>query len=280
MTRGLALAIALLGGVCLGPFGCSSTRLIAVDPDSCAGGDGAACVTPGLLDDLVGYWRFDDGTGSASARDGSGRGNNGALFGLNTNTAWAPGRSGTGLEIGAAGWVVVTPSASIDAIVDSVTVAAWVYQEGSIDNWGTAASRQIGGGIEQHYHISLNVDNRPNLFVMTSTAGVVLTAADAVPRRTWVHLAGTYDGLIVRLYVNGVVAASQMLSGTFAADTTPLIIGGNGNDSGGIPTELFPGRIDEIMLYRRALGGEEITRLYQGALFSSMLPPSGDAGVD
>jgi hypothetical protein len=270
----------MVAGVGLVPLGCAPTTLIAVDPDSCAGGDGAACVAPGLLDDLVGYWRLDDGPGSASARDGSGRGNNGALFGLNTNTAWTPGRAGTGLEIAAAGWVVVTPSASIDAIVDSVTVAGWVYLEGTVINWGTAASRQIGGGINQHYHISLSVDNRPNLFVMTATEGVVLTAVDAVARRVWVHIAGTYDGKMARLYVNGVVAASQMISGTFAPDTTPLIIGGNGNDAGGVPTELFPGRIDEIMLYRRALGADEITRLYQGALFSSTTTPNGDAGTD
>ena len=42
---------------------------------------------------------------------------------------------------------------------------------------------------------------------------------------------------------------------------------------------LFPGRIDEIMLCRRALSGDEIGRLYAGALFRS--PPINlDAGAD
>ena len=234
---------------------------------------------PGLLDDLVGYWRLDDGTGSASARDLSGRGNNGALIGLNVNGAWVPGRSGTGIEVGASGWIVVTPSASLDSISDRITIAGWVYLEGTIVSWGTAASRQINSGIDQHYHLALSVDARPNLFVATATEGVRLTANDAVLPRTWVHLAGTYDGMFARLYVNGVIAGTQPLSGLFAADTTPLIIGGNGNDGTGVPTELFPGRIDEIMLYRRALTGEEIGRLYAGVLFSST-PPSGDAGID
>jgi hypothetical protein len=275
-------------GACVvaGALGCSPQVLVVVDPDPCAGTsrDGAGCgVPPGLLDDLVGYWRLDDGVGSASARDGSGRGNNGALVGLNTATAWVPGRSGSGIEIGGAGWILVTPSASIDSITNRVTIAAWVYLEGTIVNWGTAASRQIRSGIDQHYHLSLNADARPNLFVTVAPGGIkVLTTTrdtDVVAPRTWVHLAGTYDGTTARLYYNGVLVASAPLAGTFAPDTTPLVIGGNGNDGTGLPTELFPGRIDEIMLYRRALSDEEIGQLSSGALFSSTTP-GGDAGVD
>src|SRR6185503_5232056 len=68
--------------------GCSPRTLIAVDPDPCADGgrgpgcpdpcaDGGVinalpgCVPPGLLDDLIGYWRLDDASGSTTARDWS-----------------------------------------------------------------------------------------------------------------------------------------------------------------------------------------------------------------
>ena len=65
------------------------------------------------------------------------------------------------------------------------------------------------------------------------------------------------------------------ITGTIPADTTPVILGGNGNDASGVPTELFPGRIDELMLYARALSAAEIAKLAAGALF-----PAGarDAG--
>ena len=46
-----------------------------------------------------------------------------------------------------------------------------------------------------------------------------------------------------------------------------------------MPTELFPGRLDEVMLYHRALSAAEIGRLYAGALFTAA-PPGVDAGVD
>ena len=99
-------------------------------------------------------------------------------------------------------------------------------------------------------------------------------APEAVPTNTWVHLAGTYDGATVRLYVNGAEVASEPLTGTFAHDRTPVILGGNGNNDSGVPTELFPGRIDELMLYARALGADEIARLAAGSLF-----PNGAAAA-
>ena len=60
-------------------------------------------------------------------------------------------------------------------------------------------------------------------------------------------------------------------------DSTPVILGGNGNDASGVPTELFPGRIDELMLFSRALGADEIAQLAAGAAFPGA---PVDAGTD
>src|SRR5262249_28872165 len=146
----------------------------------------------GLLDNLVGHWRLDDGTGSTTAFDSSGRGNNGVVHGLDPNTAWVTGHAQGALETGHAGWVQVAPSPSIDAIVDRVTVCAWVNLQGTIgapDNFGTALSREIGTTEDQHYHLSLLYDGRPTLFITTDVGWVGPNAPDAVPRDTWVHLA-------------------------------------------------------------------------------------------
>jgi hypothetical protein len=274
-----------IGTLCIVAAACSPRLLIAVDPpttDPCASGspDAAGCVPTGLLDGLVGYWKLDDGIGSATARDSSGQGNNGSLIGVNADAEWVPGKSGSALELGGVGWVNVAPSTSIDGIVDKVTVASWIYLEGTVTRYATAASRQIGSGIQQHYHLSLNGDVKPNLFITTGVDNTaLLTAKDTVVPRTWVHMAGTYDGTNAVLYVNGVAVVSQGITGTFTPDTTPLIIGGNGNDSTGVPTELFPGRLDEVILYHRALSATEIGRLFAGALFTAA-PPGVDASAD
>jgi hypothetical protein len=60
-------------------------------------------------------------------------------------------------------------------------------------------------------------------------------------------------------------------------DRTPVILGGNGNDGSGVPTELFPGRIDELMLFGPALSADEIAQIAVGAAFP---PAATDAGTD
>ena len=262
--------------------GCSESVLVVVDPDPCADGGVVGCAQPGLLDDLIGYWRLDDGADSATVRDWSGRGNNGTLVDLDPGTAWVPGRAAGGLAVEAAGFVNVVRSASIDSITQQVTVAAWMYLEGTIVEFGTAVSREIGNTVEQHYHISLSAQDRPNVFVQTELGQVVrlTTTGDPVARLTWVHVAATYDGAFVRLYVDGQEIANHALTGRFAADTTPFIIGGNGNGVPGAPTELFPGRADEIMLYRRALAAEEISLLHAGALFAASTTPADSGARD
>jgi len=251
-------------------------------PDPCAARDAGlpACIPTGLLDNLVGYWKLDDGAGSTVASDSSGRGNDGALDGLDPSAAWVGGRSLGALDIAHTGWVQVPPSPSIDAITDQITVAAWIDPEGTIssaDEWATVLSRQTGTSDNQHYHLSLYRDGRPTLFLITEAGYALFSAPDAAPKGAWTHLAGVYDGTTARLYVDGVEKASHALAGKFGPDTTPIILGGNGNDASGVPTELVPGRIDELMLYARALGATEIAALAAGALF-----PAGarDAGAD
>ena len=67
------------------------------------------------------------------------------------------------------------------------------------------------------------------------------------------------------LYVDGALVDAVPRTGTFPADTTPLILGGNGNDQ--TVSELFPGRIDEIALYNRALDAAEIQQLANAVSF-------------
>jgi Concanavalin A-like lectin/glucanases superfamily len=79
-------------------------------------------------------------------------------------------------------------------------------------------------------------------------------------------LASTYDGTQVLLYVNGVVVAATPCTGNFPAETTPVILGGNGNNRQ--VTELFPGLVDEmIVLYNRALTADEVQQLADGVSF-------------
>lgn len=267
-----AIAAALAGG-------CSPHVLVAVGtcPDA---GVATSFGCTRLLEDLVGWWRLDESAGSTVARDWSGLNNDGTLVDLDTTKVWIPGRASGGLAVESNGYVNVVPSASIDSIVDQVTIAGWGYLEGTIVDYATIASREEAMTLNQLYHISINSRGEvPTLFFKTEVAQVILQAPDAVIRQSWVHVAGTYDGAVARLYVDGVEVRTQNLTGAFVPDVTPFILGANGNGPDMGVSERFPGKIDEIMLYRRALSATEIASLHDGALFLSPLPVVQDAGA-
>jgi hypothetical protein len=259
--RRLPIAAAAL--LALAAAACSPNVLSVVDPKD------------PLLDGLVGWWRFEEGPGATVVHDASGNGNDATIMDLDTGNplTWPPGHAGASLETAGAGYALVPLSASIGSIVNGITISAWVYYEGGISvDFGTAISRAIGTSLNQHYHLSIYKDDSPVLFLTTvQDQGVAMTRvsqAITVPRFAWTQLAGTYDGATVRLYFNGQSVNSPGWTGPLATDTTPVILGGNQNGDMGV-TERFPGRIDEIMLYKRALSPAEVLRLYNGALLSS-----------
>ena len=75
----------------------------------------------------------------------------------------------------------------------------------------------------------------------------------ANPLNTWTHVALTYDGATLRLYVNGSQAATRAATGAIQTTTNPLWIGGNQPYG-----EYFQGLIDEARVYNRALTQTEI----------------------
>jgi hypothetical protein len=75
--------------------------------------------------------------------------------------------------------------------------------------------------------------------------------ADSVDR--WSHVALTYDGAQLRLYVDGTQVSSRMTTGTILRTTDPLWIVGNRPYG-----EYFEGMIDEVRVYDRALSPSEL----------------------
>ena len=77
----------------------------------------------------------------------------------------------------------------------------------------------------------------------------------------WHHLAGTYDGSTLSLYIDGQLATQQVASGAVPVTTDPLAIGNlPGNSS---PThDFFQGNIDDVRIYGSALSAAQITQLY------------------
>ena len=82
-------------------------------------------------------------------------------------------------------------------------------------------------------------------------AGIEVNGTPALVVGTWAHLALTYDGAALRLYVNGVQVASR--TGNLLTSANPLQIGGDS-----IHGQYFSGIIDEVRIFNRARTAAEI----------------------
>jgi len=100
--------------------------------------------------------------------------------------------------------------------------------------------------------------------------GWSVIAGPAVAYSEWTHLVATHDGVTKRFYVNGVLAGSN--TAPFGPnDGKPLRIGGGAtdNETGNF---YFPGEIDEVAVYDKALSQAEIS-LHFGTAFGASTPP-------
>ncbi len=194
---------------------------------------------------LVGAWGFDEPSG-ATVADASGSGNNGTISGAARGT----GRNGGGLTFdGVNDWVTVNDSSSLD-LTTSMTVEAWV-RPANVDYWRTVVLKEQPGQLV--YALYASTDNRrPSGHVYTS-GDIALQGPSALPANTWSHLAMTWDGLTIRMFVNGTQVSSSALAGTAVTSASPLRIGGNG-----VWAEWFNGGIDDVRVYNRALTPAQI----------------------
>ena len=192
---------------------------------------------------LVAAYGFEEGSGTHVA-DASGRGNSGTISGA----TWTTGRFGSALQFGGSGAVVTVPhSASLD-LTAGVTLEAWVYPDASGGGWKDV----IYKATDLYY-----LEGSSPVGGVPATGGSFgtgpLYGPAALPIRTWAHLAATYDGTTLRLYVNSVEVASRAQSGPIRTSTSSLSLGGDA-----VYGQYWTGRIDEVRIYDRALLPAEI----------------------
>ena len=200
----------------------------------------------GALPGLVAAYGFEEG-GGASVSDVSGNGHTGAISGA----SWtAQGRYGGALSFNGSSNLVTVGASPLLNLASGMTLEAWINP--------TAASgtRDVlikeGTNLDLYNLYARNWRGRPESNVYAGGANRVAEGA-TLPTNTWSHLAGTYDGTTLRLYVNGVQVASAAYSGTIGTSSGPLRIGGNS-----LWGEYFQGAIDEVRIYNRALTALEI----------------------
>lgn len=224
-------------------------------------GAGAISFEATAVSGLVAAWGFDSTSGNTAA-DASGNSLNGTVSGATWVTS---GKYGGALSFdGVNDWVTVNDNNLLE-LSAGMTLEAWVYPTSSSGVRDILIKEGSGVDIFNLYHRNGNGLPESNAFINGSNR---TAQGSALPLNTWSHIAGTYDGTALRLYVNGTLAASTNISGSIATSTGPLRIGGNS-----LWGEFFAGRIDEVRIYDRALTQTEIQVDMATAVGNSTPPP-------
>ncbi|HQO09667.1 MAG TPA: FG-GAP-like repeat-containing protein [Clostridiales bacterium] len=200
---------------------------------------------------LVGYWTFDGG----NANDLTGN-HNGTIVG--SGVTFPAGKVGNAVNFSVGTSFIRIPSFN----TTNITVEAWV---------NSTKSGYYTSMVTKNYHPSTWSSpwtawslwfNENSANPGTIASQWATSSPDAVSLNQWYHMAFTYDGTTVKVYVNGLLKSSAATAGGPIVQTA-------GNIHIGKPefaNHSFTGSIDEVAIWDNALPGTEILRHYQNGM--------------
>jgi parallel beta-helix repeat protein len=198
--------------------------------------------------DLVGWWRFDEGSGTV-AYDSSGNDHDGTIYG---SPSWVSGVGGSALEFDGTNDYVGTGESLLDNMSE-FTLACWVRA----GNPGSSRIGLIGQNdlIEMGF-MSGNIEMWTNVTGTTTTQWIF-------EDNTWHHIAVSGGATGTKIYLDGELAVTGGGSANYRTSAFPVNIGGGGVwDTSG---NWFLGQIDDVRIYNHALSEIEILTAMEGA---------------
>jgi len=216
------------------------------------------------LDDTLGYWPFDEGSGTV-AGDAGGAGLDGTIV----NATWTTGYSGDALAFDGASAYVELDYTELEA-AHGVTLSAWVSPDSlRSSSWDSIISRGASGSASlgccgDSYYIGYY---RTAMSFYTNTTSTVTGMIDSGTYTShvggWHHVLATWDadsGERV-IYVDGVPTTSDFDGPAVPYyDGTPTLVGADTNS--GAFTLPFDGLIDEVKIFDCAVDATQAATDY------------------
>ena len=243
--------VAVLGVLLLALGGSSAKPVLAA----------SGCVPP--PSGLVSWW---PGEGNA---DDIFYGNDGTLVG---DTTFGAGKVGQAFEFDGNGdWIVVDHDPSLN--LDNYTLDAWVKPSQFPFDWAALITKEAGPRPPSLWLY------RDTVEVWVSPFGLAARSTGRLALNEWSHVAATYDGSAIAIYINGALDVSVPRVGTPPVNTHPFIFGAARENDGFYN---FQGLMDEIEIFDRALTAAEIQSIYDAGSAGKCGPgvPVADAGDD
>lgn len=214
---------------------------------------------------LAAYWPLNEGNGT-TAGDRTSNGNQGTIYGA----TWTQ----ENLDFIAPGATDLKPQntqsiASFNGINNYIevpykkelnpaqfTLSCWVKVEGGLGQWRSPVTCRTAQGSTALGGYILYAGNNNKWQFWTGNGGWVGVHGADVVLNTWTHVAATYDGSTMKLYINGELSGKPVPSKILINTQYPLRIGAGVTESN--PGVFFNGKITEVRLWDRARSQEEI----------------------
>ena len=243
----------------------------------------------------VGWWNGDIEPYSKRARDLIGA-NHGAFYPPATNLTGIAAVGPTSLSIGAggefAGKIELADPEQL-RLTNALTIEGWIYPTNQPGSFGQIFFRGDLRNCLDPYYFAMTSDRRLLLHIEDETSyscGVdLMTPADQVDLSRWQHVAAVFESNVewqknapwptneMRLYVYGQLVATNYTRQAPFRDLNPAYSPGVaiGNRSRSDFSQPFPGYIDELTVYARALTTNEIAAIAAAGVFGK-----ADANVE
>ncbi|ADE53534.1 FAD-dependent oxidoreductase [Coraliomargarita akajimensis] len=201
-------------------------------------------------EDVRGLWQMDDGV-DLDVTDSSGHANHG----ITRDGRWTAGAKKAGLQISGS-WVECGNDASLD-ITDAISIEGWIKPwSPRFPDRPTLLAKQGA------YALHLGPGKAASLTLYLDGKPVTLSSKHSDWKNgKWQHIAGTYDGSVMKLYVNGQLDNEKAVSGTIATSKAPVYIGSIKKRNA------FIGTLDEVKLSASADSAEAVYASYDSGMW-------------
>ena len=223
---------------------------------------------------LVGYWKFQEGSGIIAA-DSSENTNNGDLTNFDCTTldcdaesGWvSSGKKGKALSFdGVDDYTSMSHDDSIDFTTnEDFSVSVWYVRRPDAITNQRLLSKGGGSSFQVGYNFFV-ADTRITWGVSNGGGGgdgvdrILVSSGNIHETGTWIHVVGIREGGSISIYTNGVLRDSDSSFTGNPSNTGQDLHIGKRSDGNSLH---FTGNIDEVMIYDRALSESEILALYK-----------------